>query len=101
MVPPEGTDMKIYVKFHSKFREAFQTEKTEVELPEGANVGTLLDSICKNELQRKTLFSEDNIKLRRDVLITKNRMFVFYLKRLETLLQDRDEVSIHYPACMG
>jgi hypothetical protein len=28
-------------------------------------------------------------------------MFVFYMKRLETVLQDHDEVAIHYPACMG
>lgn len=93
--------MKITLKFHSRFREAFQIEKTELELPEEATVRNMLDSICKTEFQRKTLFSENNTSLRRDVLITRNRMFVFYMKRLETVLQDHDEVAIHYPACMG
>jgi molybdopterin converting factor small subunit len=98
---PERIAVKIALKFHSRFREAFPFEKTEVELPDGATVRDLLEFICKTESQRKTLFHEDNTRLRRDVLVTKNRMFVFYQKSMETVLQDRDEISIHYPACMG
>jgi molybdopterin converting factor small subunit len=93
--------MKITVKFHSKFRKVFQTDETMIELPEMATVRSLLDVICKSALQRKTIYAPGDVELRHDVLITKNRMFIFHMKRLETELQDGDEIAILYPAGGG
>jgi molybdopterin converting factor small subunit len=93
--------MKITVKFHSKFRNTFQTDKTMLELPERATVRNLLEAICKSALQRKTIYAPGDVELRHDVLITKNRMFIHHMKRLETELNDGDEISILYPAGGG
>jgi molybdopterin converting factor small subunit len=93
--------MKITVKFHSKFRKVFQTDKTMIELPESATVRNLLEAICNSSLQRKTIYAPGGVELRHDVLITKNRMFIFHMKRLETELKDGDEIEILYPAGGG
>jgi molybdopterin converting factor small subunit len=93
--------MKLTVKFHSKFRPAFQTDQMLIELPDGATVRTLVEFICKTELQRKTIYAPGDVELRHDVLITKNRMFILHMKRLETELKDGDEVAILYPAGGG
>jgi hypothetical protein len=47
------------------------------------------------------MYAEDEKRLRHDVLLTKNRRFIFHMKRLDTELEDNDEVAILYPACMG
>lgn len=93
--------MKIHVKFHSRFREIFHCAELEIEMADGANVRDLLALLCTTEKQRDTIFAEVGRKLKHDVMITKNRMIIFHMKRLETQLSHNDEVAVLYPACMG
>lgn len=93
--------MRIRVKFHSRFREIFACEEREVEIAEGANVRDLLAQLCTTEKQRDTIYAEVGQKLKHDVMITKNRMIIFHMKRLDTQLAPDDEVAVLYPACMG
>jgi len=93
--------MKIHVKFHSRFREIFNCDEKCVEMADGANVRDLLALLCSTEKQRNTIYAEVGKKLKPDVMITKNRMIIFHMKRLETQLSHNDEVAVIYPACMG
>jgi molybdopterin converting factor small subunit len=93
--------MKIHVRFHSRFHDVFQGKERDVELEEGATIRDLLGALCINEAQRKSIYARDEERLRHDILITKNRRFIFHMQRLETKLEDSDEVVILYPACMG
>lgn len=93
--------MKIHVKFHTRFREIFDCEQTQVELADGSNVRDLLAVLCVTEKQINTIYAEVGKKLKNDVMITKNRMIIFHMKRLETQLAHNDEVAVLYPACMG
>ena len=93
--------MRVHVRFHSRFKDVFETTEACIELEEGSNVRDLLRVLCTNETKRKTMYAEDEKRLRHDVLLTKNRRFIFHMKRLDTELEDNDEVAILYPACMG
>ncbi len=94
-------EMKIHVKFHTRFRVIFGAREKEIEIEKGANVRDLLRVLCTNEEQSKSIYAENEKRLRHDVSLTKNRRFIFHMKRLDTELEDRDEVAILYPACMG
>jgi molybdopterin converting factor small subunit len=94
-------NMKIHVKFHTRFKTVFGAPEKEIELKKGANVRDLPGVLCTNEEQSKSIYAEKEKRLRQDVAVTKNRRFIFHMKRLDTELEDRDEVSILYPACMG
>lgn len=93
--------MKIYVHFHSRFRNLFDAREKEIEMKKGANVRDLLRALCVTQAQTKSLYAEPDRRLRHDVLITKNRRFIFHMRRLDTELEDNDEIAILYPACMG
>jgi len=93
--------MKIRVRFHSRFKDIFGAKEKDIELEEGASVRDLLKLLCANEVQSKSIYAESEKRLRHDVLLTKNRRFIFHMQRLDTKLEDRDEVVILYPACMG
>lgn len=93
--------MRIHVKFHSRFREIFDCKERDVEIADGANVRDLLALLCTTEKQSSTIYAEVDKKLKHDVMITKNRMIIFHMKRLETQLSHNDEVAVLYPACMG
>ena len=94
-------NMKIHVKFHSRFKGIFGTRETDIDIEEGANVRDLLRILCVNEEQSKSIYAENEKRLRHDVSLTKNRRCIFHMKRLDTELEDQDEVAILYPACMG
>jgi molybdopterin converting factor small subunit len=93
--------MRINVRFHLRFKDLFGTTQKQVELGSGANVRDLLKVLCVTENQRRGIYAEMDKRLRHDVLVTKNRRFIFHMKRLDTELEDNDEVAILYPACMG
>jgi len=93
--------MKIHVKFHTRFKAIFRAGEKEINIGEGANVRDLLKVLCKSQEQRESIYAENEKRLRRDVALTKNRRFVLHMKRLDTELEDGDEVAILYPACMG
>lgn len=93
--------MKIKVKFHSKFKDVFATDQMEVELDDGAKVHDLLRLLCHSEERRKSLFSLENTKLRHDVMVARNGLFILYLNRLNTPLHKGDTLTIFYPASMG
>ena len=93
--------MKIHVRFHSRFREIFNCAEKDVEIADGANVRDLLAVLCATEKQSSTIYAEVGKKLKNDVMITKNRMIIFHMQRLETQLSHNDEVAVLYPACMG
>ena len=93
--------MKIRVRFHSRFKDIFGAKEKDIELEEGARVRDLLRLLCASEVQSKSIYAESEKRLRHDVLLTKNRRFIFHMQRLDTQLEDRDEVAILYPACMG
>ena len=93
--------MRIRVRFHSRFKDIFGTEQMDIDLEDGANVRDLIGVLCADETQSKSIYAERGKRLRHDVLLTKNRRFIFHMKRLDTELGDNDEVAILYPACMG
>lgn len=93
--------MKVQVRFHLRFKDLFGATERMVELEPGANVRDLLKVLCVSEDQNRSLYAEKDKRLRHDVLVTKNRRFIFHMKRLDTELEDNDEVAILYPACMG
>lgn len=93
--------MRIRVRFHLRFKELFGVTGKEIELAPGANVRDLLEALCITEDQNRSIYAEKDKRLRHDVLVTKNRRFIFHMKRLDTELEDNDEVAILYPACMG
>jgi len=94
-------NMKVHVKFHTRFRAIFGAGEREIELEEGANVRDLLSVLCTSEEQNKSIYAEKEKRLRHDVSVTKNRRFIFHMKRLDTELGDNDHIVILYPACMG
>ncbi len=93
--------MKVRVRFHTRFKGIFGNTEREIELETGANVRDLLNVLCVTDVQNRTIYAEKDKRLRHDVLVTKNRRFIFHMKRLDTELEDYDEIAILYPACMG
>ena len=91
---------RITVKFASKFVHIFSVKEKIVELEYNATVRDLLNLLCDNQSREKSIFDSDG-ELRPDVMLSKNRVFVFHLQRLETKLNDGDVIDIFYPACMG
>ena len=91
---------EVTVKFSFRFRELFGTPERCVELRDDANVRDLLGILCDTEAKSKGIFGSDG-DLRQDVMLSKNGLFVLYLNRLETHLENGDVVNVFYPACMG
>ena len=56
--------------------------------------------LCDTKARSKGIFGSDG-DLRQDVMLTKNGLFVLYLNRLDTQLENGDVVTVFYPACMG
>jgi sulfur carrier protein ThiS len=73
----------------------------EVELDDGAKVHDVLNFLCNSEERRRNIFSQENTKLRHDVMVAKNGLFILYLNRLNTPLHKGDTLTIFYPASMG
>jgi len=91
---------EVTVKFSFRFRGLFGTPERRVELRDDANVRDLLGMLCDTEARSKGIFGRDG-DLRQDVMLTKNGLFVLYLNRLDTQLENGDMVNVFYPACMG
>ena len=93
--------MNVRVRFHSRFKDIFGVMEKDMKLTPGANIRDLLRLLCATEDQNRSIYAERDKRLRHDVLVTKNRRFIFHMKRLDTELEHNDEVAILYPACMG
>ena len=93
--------MKINVKFLSKFKDIFGTDEMQLELEDSAKVHDALDLLCDSEDRRKSIFSREKAKLRHDVMVARNGLFILYLDRLNTPLHKGDTLTIFYPASMG
>jgi len=91
---------EVTVKFSFRFRGLFGTPQRRVELEDDASVRDLLGVLCDTEERSKGIFGSDG-DLRQDVMLTKNGLFVLYLNRLDTQLENGDVVNVFYPACMG
>lgn len=91
---------EVTVKFSFRFRGLFGTPERRVELEDNANIRNLLAVLCDTEAKRKGIFGNDG-DLRHDVMLTRNGLFVLYLDRLDTHLENGDVVNVFYPACMG
>lgn len=91
---------EVTVKFSFRFRGLFGTPERRVELEDDASVRDLLGVLCDTEARSKGIFGSDG-DLRQDVMLTKNGLFVLYLNRLDTQLENGDVVNVFYPACMG
>jgi molybdopterin converting factor small subunit len=93
--------LKINAKSHSRFKNIYRTNEMQVELEDGARVHDVLDLLCDSEEGRKSIFSHENKKLRHDVTVAKNGLFILYLDRLNTPVHKGDTLTLLYPACMG
>jgi len=92
--------MIVTVRFSSRFDCLFGTEDRRVELGDDARIQGLLEVLCDTEAKKKGIIGYDG-DLRSDVMIAKNKLFILYLDRLDTKLENEDVVDIFYPACMG
>ena len=72
------------------------TSKSEVELRGAPNVQELLDILCDSDERREKIF-DDSSKLRPYVTILINGQFIRTLNRVQTELEEGDEVAIFPP----
>lgn len=91
---------RITVKLANKFSQIFAAKELRIDLEDDATIGDLLNRICDTDAKQKCIFDIDG-DLRKDVMLSKNRVFVFHLDRLDTSIKEGDTVDIFYPACMG
>ncbi len=90
----------VHVKFSNRFKAHFETKERTVELEDEATVRHLLAILCDTDARRKSIFRTDG-RLRHDVMLTRNGLFILYLNRLDTNLEHGDVVNVYYPASMG
>ena len=93
--------MKVNVKFKSRFRDIFQEEVKEVNLPQQANVRELLNLLCDTPERRSKVFDNECVNLRQNVAVTKNGLFVIHLNWLDTKLSEGDTVELFNLFCGG
>lgn len=92
--------MEVTVKFSFRFKQLFGTSERSVHLKDQACVRDLLSVLCDTEAKTRGILGNDG-DLRHDVMLSKNGLFVLYLNRLETHLENGDVINVFYPACMG
>jgi sulfur carrier protein ThiS len=97
----EDSNLKVNVKFKSRFRNIFDEEGREVALREQATVRELLNLLCDTANRRSQVFDNECINLRPSVAITKNGLFVIHLNWLETELSEGDTVELFNLHCGG
>lgn len=90
--------MRVKVRSFAGFRHILGKE-SDVELPEGAGTGDLLNALCSAHGELCTLLF-DPAGLKEDINILVNGRNVAALQGLETRLADGDEVAL-FPAAIG
>lgn len=90
----------VHVKFSNRFKTFFEAAERLVEIEDEATVRHLLAILCDTDAKRKSIFRTDG-RLRHDVMLTRNGLFILHLNRLDTNLEHGDAVNIFYPASMG
>lgn len=90
----------VKVQFSHRLRTLFGTSERLVDLGEAASIRDLLALLCDSEVKSESIFGTDG-DLRHDVMLTKNGLFVFYLDRLDTPLENGDVVTVFHPASAG
>ncbi|MEE4265586.1 MAG: MoaD/ThiS family protein [Desulfobacteraceae bacterium] len=93
--------MIVNLKLFGRFIQIFQMDEKEIRLKPGATVVDLLNSVCKTEELRKSIFSANNRNLRPNVSIRKNGRFIVHLNWLDTELEAGDRVEILTLHCGG
>ena len=83
------------------FIQIFQMDEKDICLKTGATVTDLLNSVCKTEELRKSIFSSNNRNLKPNVSIRKNGRFIVHLNWLDTELEAGDRVEILTLHCGG
>ena len=76
-------------------------DEKEIRLKPDATVTDLLNSVCKTEALRKSIFSANNRNLKPNVSIRKNGRFIVHLNWLDTELEAGDRVEILTLHCGG
>lgn len=90
----------VNVTFSYRFKALFETSEKVVSLDDKATIRDLLAVLCDTEVKRKGIYGSDG-DLRHDVMLTRNGLFIFYLNRLDTHIENGDTVNVFYPASMG
>ena len=86
--------MKINLKLFGRFIQIFKMDEKEISLQAGGTVMDLLNSLCKTDAQRDSLFVTTDRNLRPNVTIRKNGRFIIHLNWLDTALEEGDRVEI-------
>jgi MoaD family protein len=92
--------MKIHVKTFATFREVMDSQ-FDMEYPQGATIGTLLDDLLKRYDGVGDLIFASPGTIRDFVNILKNGRNVHFLNRLDTPLDDGDVIALFPPVAGG
>jgi len=93
--------MKIFLKAFADLREVIGSREMELSLPEGESMGGLLERLCKTHPSLRVKIFDAAGNLRPYVLVLRNGRNIDSLQRLDTLLADRDIVSLFPPVAGG
>jgi MoaD family protein len=85
--------MTVRVRFLSGLKAVFGAREKDVELPEAARVGDLLNAVCDTPERRKEVFLPDGT-LSPQVIVMKGGTNVLSLGGLATPLADGDAVAV-------
>lgn len=90
--------MRLTLKFFANFREDVGQKLLEREVPDGATVGDVLESL---EADYEGLDLLEDGDLRPQINVLKNGREVLHLEGIETTLDDEDTLSIFPPVAGG
>ena len=89
------------VDFFATLRRIVGAKTVEFDIPEGANVGQLIDEIVRRFPELREMLLDDNGQLYRHVHVFVNGRDVPYIEdKLETVLKPDDVISV-FPAVAG
>ncbi|WP_298665755.1 ubiquitin-like small modifier protein 1 [uncultured Methanofollis sp.] len=92
--------MKVIVKAFATFRKILENEK-EVECPEGTTIGGLVEMlIAERPALRDAIYAAPGV-LQDHVTVLRNGRNVYFEKGLQTVVADRDVVSLFPPVGGG
>jgi len=93
--------MKVTLRTFADFREIIGVREKELSLPEEESVGGLLKDLCEvHPGLRGKLFNAAG-EIKPYILVLKNGRNIASLQQLDTVLADRDVISLFPPVAGG